>query len=254
MSWFATLRSRNPGYPLPHLLWWEFMRLMVWCVLTLFYRHRWWGEHNVPSNGHVLLVCNHQSFLDLVVIGVGLPRHFHSMARSTLFRGRFFTWLIRSLNAFSVDQSRGDTKAIRTALEKLDSGHLLLVFPEGTRSSDGALHRFRDGALLLVRRAKCPVVPMAVEGVFDVWPVHGKPKLRGHTAAMYGTPIPAEELLAMKPAEARARIEAEVEALRLKLRAALRHQTNGRYPQRGPGDHPAEFVAGVSADPILATE
>ncbi len=242
MSWLNRLRRRNPGEPLRKILWWEFVcQPLSWFFIFTLYRHRWWGVNRIPDEGPTLLVCNHQSYLDLLVLGVGIHhRHFHSMARATLFRNPGFGWLIRSLNAFPVDQTRADVKSVRAAIEKLRQGHLVLVFPEGSRTPDGQLQPFAPGVMLLLRRARPTVVPMAVEGVFDVWPIgQARPKLVGRTGAIYGRPISAEALLDLSPDEAISSLQQRVESLRLELRSRLRQQSRGRFPHPGPGDQPA---------------
>jgi len=231
-------RQRNPGQPLWKLLWWDAVcKPLSWLVVRLLYGHRWWGAHNVPERGPVLLVCNHQSYLDLIVLGVGLHRHFHSMARASLFHNPVFGWLIRSLNAFPVDQDRSDIRSVRTAIDLLKRGHLVLVFPEGSRTRTGKLELFAPGLMLLVRRAKPTVVPMAVDGVYDAWSIHRKwPRLRARTGAMYGRPIPAEQLLAMDSQDAVRLLRDRIEDLRLDVRARLRLASRGRWPSLGPGD------------------
>lgn len=238
MNPLRKIRRVNPGAPLWRIVWWWFLRAIIRMLLFCFYRHRWYTPRNVPDEGPVLLLSNHQSYLDLVLLGTGLGhRHFHSMARRTLFRNRFFAWLISSLNAFEVDQSKGDIRAMRTAIERLEQGNLLLVFPEGSRTPDGKVHRMAPGVMLLVRRARPLIIPAAVEGAYDIWPIRAaRPKLRGRTAVKYGEPIDPDELLALPPKEALALIAARIDALRLELRQNLRAQTRDTFPPPGPGD------------------
>ena len=238
MGWLKKMRKKNPGAPLLRIAWWTFLQTCLLIYLKIFYRHFSRDYRNIPDEGPVLLISNHQSFLDLPVIGVGIwHRHFQSMARETLFRG-LLGWIIRTLNGFPVDQeSKGDIKAMRATVQKLSEGHLLLVFPEGSRTHDGAIGKFKKGIMLILRRAKPTVVPAALEGVYDIWPMGQKwPKWRGRTAAKYGEPIDAEFLLAMDPEEALEYLRRKVDDLRLELRAEIRQRSNGRYPKPGLGD------------------
>lgn len=230
MTLLGRIRQVNPGQPLAKILAWMCVgQPMCWLFLSLCYRHRWFGVHNIPRTGPVLLVCNHQSYLDLPVLGVGIThRHFHSMARATLFRNPLFGFIIRLLNAFPVEQGKGDVKSVRTAIDLLQQGHLVLVFPEGSRTSDGQVKAFSPGIMLLIRKAKPVVVPMAVDGVFGVWPIGAKrPRLRGQTGAIYGQPIPAADLLAMPAGDATQLIQQRVENLRLELRGRLMRLSSG---------------------------
>lgn len=233
MSLLAMVRRRNPGVSVARVLWWMcFCQPLMWLALRVFWGFRCWGARRIPATGGTLLICNHQSYLDLGVLGAGIwHRHFHSMARSTLFRPGPFGWLIRSLNAFPVEQGKGDVRALRAAIRLLNEGHLVLVFPEGARSHDGTLHDFAEGLMLLIRRARPQVVPMAVDGVFDVWPTGRRlPRLRGRVGAAYGEAIDSEELLAMPPAEAVSLLRDRVETLRLGVRRNLRRASRGKYP------------------------
>jgi 1-acyl-sn-glycerol-3-phosphate acyltransferase len=229
---FAKLRQRNPGEPLWKILWWEASRWLYYIILVLLYRYRCWGVRNIPAAGPVLLLSNHQSVLDLAVVGVGLThRHFHPMAKSELFHNKFFAGLIRSYNAFPVTQDKADLKAVRTAIDLLAKGHLVLIFPEGSRTADGLVHDLQAGVMLIIRRAKPTIVPMAVEGPFHIWPMgQAKPKLRGWAGASYGKPIASEDLLKMPSAEASEFLRKTIDNLRLDLREKLVARSSGRYP------------------------
>ena len=225
----------------PSALWWNFARSIVWLAQTLLWHHRWWAAHNIPRTGPVLLVSNHQSYLDLTVLGAGISeRQFYQMAESGLFVNRFFGGLISSLNAFPVDQGKGDIKALRKAIDLLRQGRMLLVFPEGHRTDTGMVDPFLPGIMLLVRRARPKVVPVAVEGAFDIWPRRRPwPRIGLPTATEYGEPIDPDELLAMSDEEAVELLRRRVDDMRLQLRARLRRRTRGRFPPPGPGDHPS---------------
>jgi 1-acyl-sn-glycerol-3-phosphate acyltransferase len=212
----------------------------MWLYYKFFYNAQSWDSHKIPATGGVLLICNHQSYLDLPLLGIGIShRHFYSFARATLFSHPIFSAYIRSLNAFPVDQHNQDIKGLRIAIDALKREQMLLIFPEGRRTSDGALHDFQDGVRLLIRRAKPVVVPAALEGPFDIWPITEKwPKAYGHMGVMFGDPIEADFLLAMDPQEASAHLQRRVEILRLKIRARLQEQTHGAFPPPGPNDQP----------------
>lgn len=153
---------------------------------------RGFGQHRVPEEGGILIVANHQSFLDPVLIGVCTCRALHPMARDTLFRNRFFSWLIRSINAFPVRRGERDVGAIREAIQRLRSGQAILVFPEGTRTRDGSIAEFRPGVSLISRRAGVPIVPVVIDGAFEAWPRHRLCPRPHRIMVMFGNPIPVE--------------------------------------------------------------
>jgi len=177
----------------------------------------------------VLIVSNHQCYLDPLLIGVSTRnRPFFSLARQTLWKSRFLGRLIDTLNAIPLDQGASDIKALRLAVDVLKANHMLLLFAEGARTPDGRVVAFEPGVMLLIRRAKPVVLPAAIEGAFEVWPRWRKLfRPFGRIQVMIGDPIPAEELIADKTA-ALERLHDEVEGMRLKLgeRMGKREMTN----------------------------
>lgn len=193
----------------------------------------------VPPSGALLVAANHQSYLDPPLVGGMSDREMHFVARSGLFSFGPFGWLIRRLNSVPLKEDAGDVAAIKEVVRRLEQGNAVVIFPEGSRCEDGAMHGFKRGVALLVKRAKCPVVPVAVEGCFDAWPRGSSPRLLGKRVAVkYGRPIAYEELMRNGPDAALDRLADEIDRMRLELRAMMRKDTDGVYPPRGPGDGP----------------
>lgn len=199
-------------------------RVVVAIVFGVVYRARGYGAHRVPRRGPVLLVANHQSHLDPPLIGLMCPRPLWYVARIGLFKSRPFAWLIRALNAIPIRQGESDAAAIRSIISRLEAGGAVLIFPEGSRTPDGALQPLARGAAVLIRRTRCPVVPVAVEGCFDAWPrSRTLPRLTGQRLAVaFGEPIGHDELMANGPEAALERLAREIEALRQRLRRLRR--------------------------------
>ncbi|MGH7244199.1 MAG: lysophospholipid acyltransferase family protein [Phycisphaerales bacterium] len=237
------LESRRPGGTLGKMLLYEFMGVFCASIFILFYRVRVRGSANVPKTGPCLIASNHQSFLDPPLIGSFVRnRHLSYVAKIGLFHFKPFAWLISALNSVPINDEAGDAGAIREILKRLAAGHAVLIFPEGSRSPDGGQKAFKRGVALLVKRAKCPVVPVAVEGCFDAWgPAVPFPRLIGHRVAVtYGKPIAYDELVKDGAQGALDRIAREVNELRLQTRTEMRKASDGSYPPAGPGDGNAE--------------
>jgi 1-acyl-sn-glycerol-3-phosphate acyltransferase len=187
-------------------------------VTTTRFDLKVYGVEYVPRHGGVLIIANHQSYLDPALLGVRIPRPASFLAKSQLFGGNaLFAKLISSLNAFPVRQGEGDVGAVRETIRRLQEGHVLTMFPEGGRSQTREIEPFEGGVGLIVRRAgpTVRVVPAAIYGAFDAWSRHRKLPRRWPIRVKYG---PAMSLSEMKAAAIVKTVEAEVHRLYSELR------------------------------------
>lgn len=213
------------------------------CILTILFRLRRFHTERVPRSGACILAGNHLSHLDPPLLSLCVTtRQTHFVARLGLFKFKPFGWLISALNSIPIREEEGDIAAIKATLARLDDGHPVILFPEGSRSFDGLQQPFKRGVALLLKRARCPVVPVAVEGCYETFPrTRRLPRFWGtRIAVLVGHPIPHEELLKDGPDAALRRLATEIETLRLELRSRMRASTNGRFPPPGPADERAE--------------
>lgn len=149
--------------------WFRFARWLCWVFCKTFFKLRPQGAENVPDDGPVVLISNHQSFLDPVLCGIFIKRPLYFLARDTLFKG-LFGWLIASVNTIPVKRGTADLAAMKKVIDKLRAGWGLCLFPEGTRSADGKISEFKPGFGLLCRRGAAAVVPVVIDGAFEAWP------------------------------------------------------------------------------------
>ena len=179
----------NPPHPL-----WKLAQTIVRIGTTLVLDLKVYGRDNVPREGGALMISNHQSFLDPAVLGAQLHRPMSYLAKSELWKNRFFGWLITNLYAFPVQQGKGDVGAIKETIRRLQEGHLLNIYPEGSRTEDGELLPIQPGAALVIRKAGVPVIPAIVDGSFQAWP-KGKKIPRGHQVrVLIGKPVRLDHL------------------------------------------------------------
>ncbi|MGQ9735969.1 MAG: lysophospholipid acyltransferase family protein [Thermaceae bacterium] len=149
------------------------------------------GRENVPKIGPVILASNHLSVLDPIVIGAGVWRPVSFFARAELFRMPILSWLLPRIYAIPVERGESDLLAFKTALRTLGKGMAFGIFPEGTRSRDGHLQRFKTGVAALALRTGTPIVPVAVMGTEQALPVGARMiRLRRAIRVVFGTPIP----------------------------------------------------------------
>jgi len=167
--------------------------MSCFAVFLPFFRIRGFGQNKIPDEGGVLMVANHQSYLDPVLIGVCTRRALHPMARDTLFKNHFFAWLIRSIGAFAVRRGQFDMGAVREAIKRLRDGHVVLVFPEGTRTRDGSIAEFRPGITLISRRANAPILPVVIDGAYEAWPRHQAYPKPNQIFVMFGDLISVDQ-------------------------------------------------------------
>ena len=145
-------------------------RLFMGCMLKGFNRARVEGLEHLPSEGPVVLAANHLSLLDIPLIAMSTRRHVSFVARSSLARSRPMAFLLQQCGAVLVERGAPDRRALTEMIDHLGAGDALAVFPEGTRSTDGHIGPFLAGALVAARRARAPIVPIGIQGTFEVWP------------------------------------------------------------------------------------
>jgi 1-acyl-sn-glycerol-3-phosphate acyltransferase len=142
---------------------------LVYWSLTLTMSYRSSGRQQFPKCGPVLLIANHQSFIDPIFVALAARRPLTFLARKSLFRGGSFDRLIRSYGAIPIDRGFGK-EGIQSVVDTLRSGRPVLVFPEGERTRDGEIQPLKPGIVLLMERANVPVVPVGIAGAFEMWP------------------------------------------------------------------------------------
>ncbi len=159
--------------PFPGLsgsLFYHTMLLPYFTAFTLGYGTRVSGKHNLPLRGPALILANHQSFLDPMLLGIAAyPRRLTFLARKELFGNRLFGPFIRWCGAVPIDTSFG-REGIRLIAERLDKGEAVVVFPEGERSIDGSILPIKPGISLLLKQGTWPVIPTGLAGAYQAWP------------------------------------------------------------------------------------
>ena len=175
-------------------------RFGVWVALKLKYRMKVEGARNVPRTGGAVLVANHCSYLDPpVMCCCSKNRIVHFMARDTLFSSGFAKWYFNSVRVIPLDRTRGDLAALRKAISMLKDGHVIGLFPEGTRSPDGQMRKAKGGIGFLIAKGDVPVVPIHISGTFDAFP-KGSSRFRpARITARVGKPLQPEEIRAAMP-------------------------------------------------------
>ncbi len=206
------------------------------------------GVENIPSEGPFILLPNHQSLLDPFLVQGVCPRGIHSMTKSTQFASFPMRVILLRILGFPVRRYRIDPQSVRVLLRLLDEGRGVCVYPEGERSWDGALQPFRRGTLRVLLRAGAPVIPVGIEGGWDVWPRWSRRPRPGRAVHLrFGAPITPEPIRSRKERERRLpEFERELRERLLELSGEARLRSEGTILVRS---HEGEVGEEVPANP-----
>ena len=184
------IRDKKLKFPRPASWLWQATWVFGWIVYPLFFRYRIEGERHLPDSGGCVLACNHNYGIDFILLAGTARRQVFFMAKAESFRvNPVLTWFLRGTGVFPVERTKGDIRAVRTAVEIVRNGKILGMFPEGTRSRDGQLQRGKTGTARIAIAAKVPVIPAAVQGSAEIFSAYWKPGRRPVVTIRYGEPL-----------------------------------------------------------------
>ena len=189
-------------------IFWEvpefFARFLVWCLMRSLYRLRFRNLERVPERGAAVLVCNHVSYVDaLLILGV-LRRPVRFVMIKRIYDRPLLNFIFRSVSAVPITARKDNPEIYRKAFESLAEAlrnrELVCIFPEGHLTRDGKMHEFRPGVLKLLKQVPAPVIPMALRGLWGSLFSHqgrgafrgGLKWLRAPVDLLVGKPIPPQ--------------------------------------------------------------
>ncbi len=186
------------GAPSGHSRAGRVLYVVLWVLSRIFgvsmfgYRHRF--AEPLPPTGGLLVLSSHQSHLDPLLLGLACDRRLSSLARSSLFHFRPFAAIITALDAVPIDRNASMVAAMKAVIARLSAGGAVTIFPEGSRTADGQLGEFKPGFTVVAKRAKVPIVPVAIVGAFECWPRTRRFPRPGRIRLEFGPLITAEEV------------------------------------------------------------
>ena len=226
-------RRRGPaGHALLKRVWYGFLHVVCRLLGVVAYGIRVRGRHHVPATGGALVLSNHQSHYDPVLIGLACDRRLSYVARSTLFRFAPFRWLILSLDAIPIEREGLGLAGLKETLRRLERGEAVLLFPEGTRTRNGEVGTLKPGFCVLARRASVPLVPVAIDGAFDAWPRTRRWPWVARIEIEFGEPLLPEQAAALDDRALVAEMERRIRACHALARG--RRQATARRHGREP--------------------
>jgi 1-acyl-sn-glycerol-3-phosphate acyltransferase len=197
------------------------MRFLSWILVRSLYRLRLHGiEKHIPDEGPALIVCNHVSYMDALILSASIPRPVRFVMYYKIFNIPVMRWIFRTGKAIPIAGAKEDPEIMRRAFEEVDAaladGQIVGIFPEGALTRDGAIAPFKGGVEKILERRPVPVVPMALKNMWtSMWSkrdgrlarMRVPRRFRAHIEVMAGEPVDGREATA-------ALLEAKVRALR----------------------------------------
>ncbi len=149
------------------------MRFIAWILISLLYRIRTSGAENIPSSGPAVLVCNHVSFVDALILGGSVRRPARFVMYYKIFQIPLLNFIFASAKTIPIASARENKRLLLESFDKIDAeleaGNLVCLFPEGAITRDGEIHTFRTGIERIVARRPVPVIPIALCGLWGSW-------------------------------------------------------------------------------------
>jgi 1-acyl-sn-glycerol-3-phosphate acyltransferase len=169
---------------------WKFLHTLARLIRPLLCKLCIEGVEHVPTQGGCVLVCNHTLGPDYIVLGYASPRQVYFMAKMEIFGWHpLLTKLFINAGVFPVRRGQSDLGAISSAVELLNSGHVVGMYPEGTRSLTGVLQRGKTGAARIAMQAQAPVVPVVVLHAEQILHGLGRRLHRPEVSVRFGPPL-----------------------------------------------------------------
>jgi len=173
---------------------WRSIRTILCNLFAFWLNYRTRGIERLPRQGGALLLVNHQSFLDPLLVGLPLERPVSFLARDNLFRVPVIGWILRKTYVMPIRREAASTDSLRESLRRMEHGFYVGIFPEGTRGHEGRLNPLKSGIISLIRRANVPVIPVAIAGSHKVLPRGGIFPRPCRVRVEFGDPLPANQL------------------------------------------------------------
>jgi 1-acyl-sn-glycerol-3-phosphate acyltransferase len=146
------------------------LRLLSWLLVSVVYRIRRTGVENIPARGGAVIVSNHVSFVDALVLMAMSPRPVRFVMDLGIFRVPVLSWLFRQVKAIPITSAKDDPRIVEAAFtqvsQALRDGELVCIFPEGRLSADGEIASFRPGISRILAQNPVPVIPVALQGLW----------------------------------------------------------------------------------------
>lgn len=171
----------------------QLLRIFLRLAMKLLFDFRVSGLENLPQKEKVILAGNHTSLIDGVAVMCAYPHRVYFIAAQSLFEARFWGWCARQLGFIPVRRGDFNKEALRESFRILKCGHSIGIFPEGKITEDGRLTEGKRGVAVIAQETNAPIIPFAIEGVYEAWPRDQKFPKRFPIEVRFGKPIDIKE-------------------------------------------------------------
>lgn len=158
-------------------------------LMRLYFGYTVQGIENLPKSKRVILAGNHTSVIDGLALAAAYPGRIYFLAADTAFKTRFFGWCLKRLDYIPIKRGGFNKDAIKQAIAIIKSGYSIGIFPEGKIACDGRLSEGREGIALIARLSQAEIIPFAIEGAYEAWPLPNKYPRRFPITVKFGKPI-----------------------------------------------------------------
>ena len=184
-----------------HSLFGRWLYSLLWiicrCLAVAVFGFRCRFAESIPEEKGILVLSTHQSHLDPLLLGLATNRRLSSLARSSLYSFKPFGAVITALDAIPINRETSAVKAMKTVIDRLQKGAAVIIFPEGSRTWDGHLGSPKGGFGLIAKKARVPIVPVAIVGAYECWPRTRVLPQSGRIRLEFGRVISVEEIEAL---------------------------------------------------------
>ncbi len=187
MFWKFKIPENRMVKFLPQLVW-----IMGMIILRYWYRIKVTGTENIPHQRPFIVVANHESYLDPFLFSIFLPFEVQFVTTADVFTTPLMRFLLKGIGTFPMRRHRQDLKSIRTMIRLVKSGQIVGIFPEGGRSIDGSPLPILKETLKLIQHSRVPILPVHLDGAYEIWPRWASNLRRGKVAATFNPIIPVE--------------------------------------------------------------
>ena len=167
----------------------HFIHIPIYVIAKLLFHYKAVGGEHIPKRGNAILASNHASYLDPPLVGLGVWRRINYLSKKEVLSLPLISYLLKKFGTIPIDRDKMDRTALRSIYQLLRNNEILLMFPEGTRSYDGKLLEPKFGVGMIAYNTRVPVIPVYINGSFDILPRNSKFIRLKPCSVYFGPPI-----------------------------------------------------------------